>query len=110
MTVSPNNDIELLDLCKQVYKATGWEMDSWKDFQFPLYTSDYLFEEIDRRIGEYRVLHVYSMFDIETYESYCKANVGTPGSINISTDRTDTILKALLKLTLALHEAGVLHD
>ena len=112
---------ELFDLCKQVYEATGWDdtdsiVNSSGDRTFsgylgqrlykyfvPLYTSDYLLEEIDRKIGETKILHVYSMFDIDTYERYFKANVGSPGTTEIQTDRTDTSLKALLKLTLKLN-------
>ena len=48
------------------------------------------------------------MFDTDTYEKYCKANVGTPGTIETQTDRTDTPLKALLKLVIALDDAGQL--
>lgn len=115
-------DNELFELCKEVYEKTGWEDETlhairkdgmtyddmaWltSNNYFPLYTSDYLFEQIERRIGKYKVLHVYSMFDVDTYEKYCKANVGTPGTIEIQTDRTDTPRKALLKLTLALKKA-----
>ena len=121
-------DNELKSLCEEVYEKLHWQVTEWvychgrrvlaaaikfdtSDMHphIPEYTSDYLFEQIERRIGKDKVLHVYSMFDVDTYEKYCKANVGTPGTIEIQTDRTDTPRKALLKLVLALHEAGELN-
>lgn len=131
-------DNELFELCKEVYKRTDWRDDSlnhwtrpwtltggFKGEPFvsnikgnqvvkedgtgcPLYTSDYLLEKIDEKIGEQKIVHVFSMFDIETYEKYFRANVGTPGSIEVDTERTDTPRKALLKLVIALDDAGEL--
>ena len=93
---------ELFELCKQVYEATGWkglgrryineplEKDDW----IPIYTSDYLLEKLPfpTEIG------CDSFMWIGKYE-----NRG-----NQIWERADTPLKALLKLTIKLHEEGLL--
>ena len=107
---------ELFELCKQVFEKTGWGstdldkqmyvetefgpeyVESIGDgegfWEFPLYTSDYLLEKLPfpTEIG------CDSFMWIGKYE-----NRG-----NQIWERADTPLKALLKLTLKLHEEGLL--
>lgn len=72
------NDLELFELCKEVYKMTGWQIDNPSffglqysgspyetdvhittdpsaDFKSPLYTSDYLLEKLPKRVNNEEV-------------------------------------------------------
>lgn len=112
-------DNELFELCKEVYKRTGWGDDDLyyyteKTFEWrivneqathddiPLYTSDYLLEKLPHFIkleqasGGYTPNGWYAE-KIRSQDHDYKASV-----------KADTPLKSLLKLTLALHEAGEL--
>lgn len=105
-------DQELFDLCKEVYKRTGWYGDMFGWFytdlfskneykrmrgrngsSIPEYTSDYLLEKLP-------------------WSTVCSGpNMGMFGAwMNGKTKETfneaDTPLKALLRLVIALHEAG----
>lgn len=112
-------DTELFELCKQVYEKTGWDSDEdlshWQeriggDGQTmldvisdepgvaPLYTSDYLLEKLPKSYKS-------SLFKL--YRS--QQNSWWAGYAPIFEQKADTALKALLKLTIALHEAGELH-
>ena len=105
------NDTELFELCKEVYKRTRWDDDSLKGIPAhwgycPLYTSDYLLEKLPKRIGSYGL----SMW------SYPKGNGVAYGYHDVLANkwlekvpqRGDAIpLKALLKLVIALDDAGV---
>lgn len=127
-----NNDTELYELCKQVYERTGWEdvrdfyhendtfdeeTQTFKrngifsiverkraDYNTPLYTSDYLLEKLPKRIGE-RYLELWADGEVWVVYYYenpygtCWPKIGP---------HADTPLKALLKLTLKLHEQGLL--
>lgn len=105
-----NTDSELFELCKEVYEKTGWrgwelvtlrddgamfvdEQDksliAEKGFTV-LYTSDYLLEKLPR-------VHLDP-----SMHSMWRASYG------ITSTLAETPLKALLKLTLVLHEAGEL--
>lgn len=129
-------DKELFDLCKQVYEATGWglvlgmlhfdadgikTMRSYRDgIAFtkgctPLYTSDYLLEKLPPALWVYsskegrKLVHLLNIArqgdgnSVALYEiPYDEEFRGAYQS------RSETTLKALLKLTLALHEAGEL--
>lgn len=107
-------DNELFELCKEVYKKTGWQIEdcTWVvgdengdlfilddkvkeqghfDYYTPLYTSDYLLEKLPNTV------HVMSSRDgcaVWLIES------------SVETVKSDTPRKALLKLVLALKEAG----
>ena len=119
---------ELFDLCKQVYKATGWtgtnqvigiyyqisEVDvkygifdrsekRKEPVDTPLYTSDYLLEKLPSTIknefdgdDDYLILYKKSG---SWYADYMGQFLRC---------KDDTPLKALLKLCLALKEAGEL--
>ncbi len=106
------------ELCKEVYERTGWKPTDWQhgieDGQ-PLYTSDYLLEKLPAHFYGGTIAMTaetdegptrYSFFYEDNYETakvvHCK-NVRLQGW-------DDTPLKALLKLTIALSEAGELNN
>lgn len=109
-----SDDKELFELCKRVYEATGWtgthhvwhndttispvacgyeEVKHAVHF-IPLYSSDYLLGRLPSE--QYETLQLIKA------KNYWRAGVGQMGS-----ETSDTPLKALLKLTIALHDAGV---
>lgn len=111
-----NQASELYELCKEVYGRTGWDgegvwgtlpQDFGKDAQARLYTSDYLLEKLpsplifngnDCAIEVRRTKkdkYMWSANIRHSYGQYFKQIADTP-------------LKALLKLTVALSEAGEL--
>lgn len=98
-----NQASELFELCKEVYEKTGWKPTDWQhgieDGQ-PLYTSDYLLEKLPKK----NIILTFDEFSC-TWRTIYGADI-------FSTDRfrgnADTPLKALLKLTIALSEAGEL--
>jgi hypothetical protein len=119
-------DDELFTLCKSVYEKTGWDgdkrfafddtyADKWlryiADFEhktrewnlkdmIPLYTSDYLLEKLPHEVEEYTVGVVWDK-NVDSWR-------GEYGDNRLHLVHADTPLKALLKLTLALAEAGEL--
>ena len=120
-------DNECFELCKEVYKRTGWKQEPdisylykyWDnhdelcvisieeadDTLIPAYTSDYLLEKlpVNEDVGEDIGYLVAVKEDIDSYQvSYDYGKVGDFMEIS------DTPLKALLKLTIALSEAGEL--
>ena len=122
---------ELFELCKQVYEATGWKYTigrfhddgsydgyvghrgiaytpnpqnaKWLPKDIPLYTSDYLLEKLPPTIknkfdgdDDYLILYKKTGSWYADYMGqFLRCNADTP-------------LKALLKLTIALSEAGEL--
>ncbi len=125
-------DNELFELCKEVYEVTGWDDDGlgkqmWVHdglgdvefvdsigedegfWDFPLYTSDYLLEKLPRYIGEY---HPFCLKEIDGHSegSWCALYSDDihDGILLRVSQFADTPLKALLKLTIALHDAGEL--
>jgi len=112
---------ELFELCKEVYEKTGlnkgqdfytnglqwwcntrkegWHLSTYghglNNDAFPLYTSDYLLEKLLPCV-------LYKSAD-----GWYRARYFTDGKLKHSR-KEETPLKALLKLTLALHEAGEL--
>ena len=102
---------ELFELCKQVYEATGWkglgrryineplEKDDW----IPIYTSDYLLEKLPATVkndfdggDDYLILYKKGKSWYSDYMGQFKRQ------------KSDMPLKALLKLTIKLHEEGLL--
>lgn len=78
----------------------------------PLYTSDYLLDKLPTHLGgdETNWLDIYAAYDDATktwFASYEYASSEPDGSSY--SRNADTPLKALLKLTLALHDAGELN-
>lgn len=102
-------DNELFELCKEVYKRTGgWGTEEnaltnhklWHPkYSIPIYTSDYLLEKLPfgTELGQ----------DSFAWIGKWEQGAGSATKRQIW-ERADTPLKALLKLTIALHEAGEL--
>jgi len=123
-------DNELFELCKEVYEKTRWQIenpsffgvqyygspfetelmvttDQAASFQAPLYTSDYLLEKLPRNIGSYGLeMWSYPSDDGVAFGYYDTLAKRWHQTIPQRGDRLP--LKALLKLTIALHEAGEL--
>ena len=121
-----NKSNELFELCKQVYEVTGWRGedgfittigDKWiKDVKkrwfdetidsdgfYPLYTSDYLLEKLPATVkndfdggNDYIILYKKGKSWYADYMGQFKRQ------------KSDTPLKALLKLALKLHEEKIL--
>lgn len=108
---------ELFELCKEVYKQTEWDDDSlWHktyedyrpdlDISVPIYTSDYLLEKMQITSG-----WKHGRFYLEC----CRDDInGIRWEASYNSLRSDfptsmgrTPLKALLKLVLALNDAGI---
>ena len=130
-----NQASELFELCKEVYERTGWEDTDFGYWEYkslrtdeieiikisalnkikwssPLYTSDYLLEKLPEYVIEY---DSYYEQDIRNYlcvmkvpDGYVALYDGLSLAHKVKVQRTDTPLKALLKLTIALSEAGEL--
>ena len=104
-----HTDPELFELCNEVYKRTGWDSDvlpsiyeTGMEHDQPLYTSDYLLEK----------LYAYkpSMFVMDD-GSWCVMPTDKLADHRASVvlaRNADIPLKALLKLTIALKDAGEL--
>ena len=134
MVTDTNQASELLELCKEVYKRTGWEdvrdfyhendtfdeeTQTFKrngifsiverkraDYNTPLYTSDYLLEKLPKKYNNGILLLAITnstQWGAEYY-SFSPPERGAKTDVYIS----DTPLKALLKLTIALHDSGAL--
>jgi len=114
--MSNSMDNELFELCKEVSKLSGFEgygttsaftpegeiVDNFKVYQddletvCPLYTSDYLLEKLKP------VMHEWNL-SFNFFKNRWELN-----HVRFGREIGDTPLKSLLKLTLALHEAGEL--
>ncbi|MEC5150898.1 hypothetical protein [Cryobacterium sp. GrIS_2_6] len=126
---------ELFELCKEVYEKTGWEdtlqfyrddevfaENEYEDYGMaysfrsgndtPLYTSDYLLEKLPKKVFG---VHSYDLELKPIADDLWIALYCPMGELFQPSDQArkpfklwseaDTPLKALLKLTLALHEA-----
>ena len=116
-----NQASELFELCKKVYELTSWKdthsrLDDGNHTirnegnevllgskQAPLYTSDYLLEKL---VGNVGVEKIYSGQDV-AYIAFSIKLKNTPREWRLNSGG-NTPLKALLKLTIALSEAGEL--
>ncbi len=113
---------ELFELCKQVYENTGWNDSRLLDFRtirmyeseelettvteyglVPLYTSDYLLEKLPATVkngfdggDDYIIVYKKGKY-------WCADYMG-----QFKRQKSDTPLKALLKLTLKLHDEEIL--
>ena len=106
-------DNELFELSKKVYGATAWHNGKWMGYYtgVPLYTSDYLLEKLPKMFvgdhedgeGEFWLAlfpekdHWTACYPLDSDEYHIRHSV-----------HSDTPLKSLLKLTLALSESGEL--
>lgn len=103
-------DNELFELCREVYEKTGWIIDNadfWVGEPVPLYTSDYLLEKLPKNIKDgsdfiWAWLSMDCLGDDGWQFGYRKG-AAAPLIKAIS----DTPFKALLKLVIALDDAGV---
>lgn len=122
-----NQASELFELCKKVYELTEWgdmqnRSHTWTKINeknkpqslCPLYTSDYLLEKLPEYVIEY---DSYYEQDISNYlcvmkvpDGYVALYDGLSLAHKVKVQRADTPLKALLKLTIALSEAGELDN
>jgi hypothetical protein len=101
-----DQDQETLNLCMQVAFATGWDDKALRHFddEFPLYTSDYLLEKLPRELTRYgRFELVPTMRNTRWSTGYWTTN-----RLDTFSVVSDSPLKALLKLTLALRKEGLL--
>lgn len=117
-----NTDTELFELCKQLYDATGWDAE-YKYFygtssvahdrqhsmleNTPLYTSDYLLEKLPVPLFFNNNDCAIEVRRTKKDKYRWSANIRTSGGQYFK-QVSDTPLKALLKLTLKLHEEGLL--
>lgn len=117
------NTNELFNLCKKVYAATGWHQtgvlmgQSERDDEgitrawYPIYTSDYLLEKLppvvqDSLDKKFRHIQMWINGDGEARACYVEPyDTEFRGTYAVE---SDTPLKALLKLTLKLHEEKLL--
>ena len=107
-------DEELFELCKEVYErfpewepkdrylmqfkdnpvsVWSWSNAQWMEDRTPLYTSDYLLEKLPPTV----------VARGESFSTATRVKANAP----LIGEESDTPLKALLKLTLALDDAGV---
>jgi len=127
--MSKTVDTELFELCKKVYERTGWKDTpsnyheiyltkeifiapdvNWQInvegpimFICPLYTSDYLLEKLPREIQSETIELVAYGGHWEAAYSGARDDLWNQ---NIGSHAAETPLKALLKLTISLHDAG----
>lgn len=122
-----NNDTELFELCKQVYEATGWDerkfyatkygvlyitqlpgnIESDEDVICRTYTSDFILEKLPEWIGDYGSMTMDRGY-MHGGTGAFRYKYSRDNSDKILEGTGTTSLKALLKLTLALKEAGLL--
>jgi hypothetical protein len=107
-TTDTNQASELFELCKEVYERTKWgqygdeglsyfneELNVARKDMPPLYTSDYLLEKLPQPLTLRKKSYSFEASIRKGNRVYPYADADTP-------------LKALLKLTIALSEAGEL--
>lgn len=98
---------EVFELCKQVYEATGWNPTDWQhgiENGQPLYTSDYLLDKLPKFIDDRR-LTLQPVIGNRWDASYDLINEADD---SIYDSFAKTPLKALLKLSIELHEEKIL--
>lgn len=119
--MNPTDTNQASDLCKEVYEHTGWKPTDWQhgdeDGQ-PLYTSDYLLEKLPPTYYNGRYKDNRKNDDVKNIYWIQVERIGAGGwlaSYKCGTDESKWFasihlspLKALLKLTIALSEAGEL--
>lgn len=120
MNPTTNEQRELIELCKEVYKRTGWEDKQLKwlikgivtnnpygEKVSPAYTSDYLLEKLPKELHKDGMIYYLALS--AKYGDEFKANYVTPtGHLYLFLEpEEDTPLETLLELVIALDDAGV---
>ncbi|MFF6951791.1 hypothetical protein ACFZAD_24425 [Streptomyces iakyrus] len=97
---------ELFELSMNVLGRTGWKGEASETLSdMPHYTSDYLLEKLPRVIGNRNL----TVQNVPLPNEWCASYDLFDDSSNTEFETFgSTPLKALLKLTIALHEAGEL--
>lgn len=109
-----NQASELFELCKEVYERTGWYEPNKEGFMneygamgqpwvAPLYNSDYLLEKLPEWTQVQKIGNDTGKYSA-SYELDYTTSLGDTALVGSS----DTPLKALLKLTIAISKAGEL--
>ncbi len=100
---------------KRLFESDMYHLNTTKDTYCPLYTPDYLLGKLPKWIEyEKNQPHLLTLQPNPIgagWNALYRLSVATPTSARnhaIEIHEADTSLKALLKLTLALHEAGEL--
>lgn len=129
-SIDTNQASELFELCKEVSEKTGWKLpiserpveywvqhDDELDLEYgiagmpvdggitPLYTSDDLLEKLPQDLVNDNEVHPFTLYRGKYSKQWLAGYEGYFGGQN---DPSETPLKALLKLTIALSEAGEL--
>ena len=114
-------DNELFELCNEVYKRTGWTTADWwsKDkstvlttggktdaVDCPIYDSDYLLEKLPQQVKHYYFELVPGPVE-ETDNGWIARYKEPIHDGQFTAAGSDTPLKALLRLAIALDDAGV---
>ncbi|MDB5422554.1 MAG: hypothetical protein JWR59_2501 [Brevundimonas sp.] len=106
-------DNELYELCKNIHDVTRWEPKSlethyFQDNDTPLYISDYLLEKLPYEVSVHVAGLEVTSNGLGDSRNWLGEWVSGSGKKRINSGIADTPLKALLKLTLAVHKAGEL--
>lgn len=121
-TTDTNQASELYELCKKVYELTGWEApetykaeDGNPENDWQAYDTDYLLEKLPKNLtsfyGKAYPLSPQVMASGDMYYAMYKHDMTGPKSEETMFEvEADTPLKSLLKLTIALSEAGELNE
>ena len=118
MVTDTNQASVLLELCKEVYEKTGWEApetykaeDGNPENDWQAYDTDYLLEKLPQYIRHEKHdcrLEVSPTGYASKYLTlWAACYVNDSGIHTPYIDTADTPLKALLKLVIALDDAGV---
>ena len=129
-------DNELFELCKDVYERTGlaisksdkgevgsydsrikyygvdgFMQDSPFKDSIPQYSSDYLLEKLPVKVVKDERSHWFSLYPLDSqgYWGAGYTDENSPSNLDIYGVWDNTPLKALLKLVIALHDAGELN-
>ena len=116
MNKPDTSENELYELCKEVYEKTGWEApetykaeDGNPENDWQAYDTDYLLEKLQSWFCDMGA-NDFGQFYVTMLAYGFIAKVRSHDEDFSEQVSADTPLKALLKLTIALSEAGELND
>ena len=109
-----NQASELFELCKEAYEKTGWETGELLSHRglvrVPLYASDYLLEKLPN-VQNSNDISYFLQVEKQSSDLYIAGYIDMDGiGLPECVRSADTPLKALLKLTIVLSEAGELDN